>query len=414
MHLGVFQNLISLRREQWQDVETIRSSQYSRLKRILRSAAKTEYYKEISPDAELQDIQPTPKMDVRRNRELFLNPEFGGKRLRMVTTSGSSGIPIRVSMDKNSDAYRRAILLFIQLEQGISPRALTVRVDSGRLPFKHVQTSFLGLFRTLLFHSSTSDSNLLRVIKPLNVDHMCIYPSIAYSLAKENRKDEFKIKIKSFVCGGEILSEENRRTISDSFSCKVFNKYSCWEMGPLAWECPEEHSLHVDAGTLLEIVDSNNKPVKSGMGRVLVTSLHNQAMPLLRYDVGDYASWGKECPCGRGLQVLKEVHGRTTEFVTLPSGKKRAALTMNVHKMDRVLEGTLQHQLVQETPELFVFRYIPFGKELDKKSEEEIRSKLLAACDGEDVRMEFEVVDKIERDKSGKLKRVISKVKSDD
>jgi phenylacetate-CoA ligase len=411
MHLGVLKNLISLRREQWEDIENIRDSQCSRLTSILESAAKTEYYKNISKTFE--DIQPTPKMAVRSKRELFLNPEFSDKPLRKVSTSGSSGIPITVSMDAKTNEYRKALLLFIQMEQGVSPLDLTVRVDSGSLPFKNKQTSFAGLYRTLLFHSSIDESTMLRVLKTRKPDHLCIYPSIAYSLAKENLKEEFRLKAKSFICGGEILVEENRRLISESFTCPVFNKYSCWETGPIAWECPEEHSLHVDSGTLLEIVDSNNNPLKSGMGRVLVTSLHNKAMPLLRYELGDYASWGKPCDCGRGLPVLEEVHGRTTEFVILPSGKKRAALTMNVHRMDSILEGTLQHQLVQETPSRFVFKYIPFGRGLDKKAEEEIRKKILAACDGEDVQMEFEIVDRIQRDKSGKLKRVISKVKPD-
>ncbi len=411
MHLGVLKNLISLRKEQWADTEKIKESQYSRLNSILESAAKTEYYKNLPKDIAFQDIQPTPKMDVRCNRSAFLNPEFSGKRLRKVSTSGSSGIPITVSMDQKSNEYRKALLLFIQLEHGMSPFDLTVRIDSGKTPFRHVQTSFAGLYRTLLFHSSVDESSILRELKSRKIDHMYIYPSIAYSLAKENLKEEFRIKVKSFICGGEVLSEENRRLISDSFSCPVFNKYSCWEMGAMAWECPEEHSLHVDAGTLIEIVDSNNNPVKSGMGRVLLTSLHNKAMPLLRYDVGDYASWGKPCPCGRGLPVLKEVHGRTTEFVTLPSGKRRAALTMNVHRMGSIIEGTLQHQLVQEEPGLFIFKYVPFGNGLNAREMEEIRKKVLAACEGEDVRMEFEEVEEIQRDKSGKLKRVISKVK---
>lgn len=87
---------------------------------------------------------------------------------------------------------------------------------------------------------------------------------------------------------------------------------------------------------------------------------------------------------------------------------------MNVHRIEGVLDATLQHQLVQQEPGLFIFKYVPFGKELDKNTEDEVRAKILAACEGEDVRLEFEVVDKIKRDRSGKLKRVVSLVRSDD
>ena len=411
MHLGVLRNLISLRREQWADIETIQASQSARLRTILGAAAATEYYENIPPSAELEELEPTPKMDFRRNRESFLHPDFKGKKLRTVSTSGSSGIPIRVSMDSASNEYRKALLLHIQLEQGILPPSLTVRVESAP-DVRPPQVVSSGLiYRTLLLHSSMSEKDMLKEIQARKADYMCVYPSIAYSLAKENRN--YGVKVKSFVCGGEVLSEETRKIVSESFSCPVFNKYSCWESGPIAWECPEEHSLHVDAATILEIVDPKGRPVKSGMGRVLLTSLHNRAMPLIRYELGDYASWGEQCACGRGLPVLKEVHGRTTEFITLPSGKNRPALSMNVHRIEGVLEGTLHHQLVQKEPGLFVFKYVPFGPGLDSKTEKQVRAKILAACEGEDVSLEFEVVDKIHRDKSGKLKRVLSLVKSD-
>jgi len=44
-------------------------------------------------------------------------------------------------------------------------------------------------------------------------------------------------------------------------------------------------------------------------------------MPLIRYEVGDYAEVGEPCPCGRGLPVLKRVVGRTRNMVHTPDGK---------------------------------------------------------------------------------------------
>jgi phenylacetate-CoA ligase len=53
-----------------------------------------------------------------------------------------------------------------------------------------------------------------------------------------------------------------------------------------------------------------------------VTTLHNFAMPLLRYELGDYATVGAPCPCGRGLPVIKQVLGRVRNLVQTPQGKR--------------------------------------------------------------------------------------------
>ena len=53
--------------------------------------------------------------------------------------------------------------------------------------------------------------------------------------------------------------------------------------------------------------------------------LHNFAMPLIRYAIGDLAEVGAACPCGRTLPVLRRVLGRTRDMLVLPSGEKRCS-----------------------------------------------------------------------------------------
>jgi phenylacetate-CoA ligase len=62
-------------------------------------------------------------------------------------------------------------------------------------------------------------------------------------------------------------------------------------------------------------------------GRVVVSNLHNFAMPLLRYELGDYAEAGGPCPCGRGLPTLKRVLGRKRNMLVLPNGDRQWPLT---------------------------------------------------------------------------------------
>ena len=72
---------------------------------------------------------------------------------------------------------------------------------------------------------------------------------------------------------------------------------------------------------LLEIIDAAGNPLPPGnVGRVVITVLHNLAMPLIRYEIGDYAAFGGECTCGRGLPVLERIVGRARNMLRLPDG----------------------------------------------------------------------------------------------
>ena len=75
-----------------------------------------------------------------------------------------------------------------------------------------------------------------------------------------------------------------------------------------------------------------------------------------------------------------------------------------------VADGILMYQLVQETEDSFVFRYIPCKGSLSGQSKKEIEGRILTACNGESVRVGFEETDDIRRNRRGKLDRLVSKV----
>jgi len=99
---------------------------------------------------------------------------------------------------------------------------------------------------------------------------------------------------------------------------------------------------------LLEVLDQHGQPCAPGVpGRVVLTALHKFAMPLIRYEIGDYAVPGEACTCGRGLRVLREVLGRTRNMLRLPDGGQRWPLCDLVGQPD--VPGILQYQYVQRT-----------------------------------------------------------------
>jgi phenylacetate-CoA ligase len=124
---------------------------------------------------------------------------------------------------------------------------------------------------------------------------------------------------------GETLHADIRAICKAAWDVPVIDIYSCAEGGYLALQCPDHEHYHVQAeGVWLEVLDEKGRPCASGeIGRVVITPLHNFAMPLVRYDIGDYARVGPPCVCGRGLPVITEVMGKTRHMLRLPDGNVR-------------------------------------------------------------------------------------------
>jgi phenylacetate-coenzyme A ligase PaaK-like adenylate-forming protein len=88
--------------------------------------------------------------------------------------------------------------------------------------------------------------------------------------------------------------------------------YAADEAGCIALQCPDHEHYHVQSeSVLVEVLDVEGRACAPGaVGRVVVTTLQNFAMPLVRYDIGDVAEAGDPCPCGRGLPVLRRIARR--------------------------------------------------------------------------------------------------------
>ncbi len=118
---------------------------------------------------------------------------------------------------------------------------------------------------------------------------------------------------------GEVVDDSLRQLAQAVWGVPLVDAYSCVELGYLALQCPKHPHYHVQSeNVLLEVVKPDGGSALPGeTGRVVVSTLHNYAMPLLRYDLGDYAVVGQPCDCGRGLPVLERVVGRVRNLMRL-------------------------------------------------------------------------------------------------
>ncbi|MFO0842181.1 MAG: hypothetical protein U0797_07230 [Gemmataceae bacterium] len=164
----------------------------------------------------------------------------------------------------------------------------------------------------------------------------------------------------SLVTSAEVLEDDDRDLLERVFGCRVFNRYGCREVSVIASECEAHQGLHVMAEGLYVEVETPAGPARPGeVGSVLVTDLLNPAMPLIRYRIGDMASWAAgPCPCGRHLPRFEKVAGRVTDFLVGADGR----LVSGVYHATKVVAhrpSQGQVRLLQERAGHVVYQVVP-------------------------------------------------------
>jgi phenylacetate-CoA ligase len=159
-----------------------------------------------------------------------------------------------------------------------------------------------------------------------NPDYLLTHPSNLRGLLLEARaRGVTPTSLRGLGSFGEALPDDLRALCQRVWSLPLADVYSCEEVGYIALQCPQvaDH-YHVQAENLLvEVLDAAGRPCAPGAtGEVVLTTLHNFAMPLIRYAIGDFAQVGPPCPCGRGLPVLRRIHGRARNLLRLPDGSQ--------------------------------------------------------------------------------------------
>ena len=196
-----------------------------------------------------------------------------------------------------------------------------------------------------------------------------------------------------------VLQPEVRDRCRQAWGVPVIDLYSAQEVGYIALQCPEEEHYHLQAeSALVEVLDAQGRPCQPGAwGRVVVTPLHNFAMPLIRYDIGDNAEVGEACACGRGLPVLKRILGRVRNMLTLTSGEQISPGFVNDW-----FEGfpVNQFQIVQRAMDRLEVKIVP-GRLFTDSGENRVREGMRERI-GHPFQIIFTYHDEIPRGPGGK------------
>lgn len=418
-------------RDRWSP-ERMREHADDRLRRILTLAFdETDYYRGAWKDAgieradllamtatDLARIPITPKEQLRSDPHAFVCSSARRGRLIEHRTSGTTGTP--TSIFSTAQTVRRWVAIREARSYGwagasirmpratIGARMIVPRPDDGP-PFyryNHIERQiYLSAFHLSPEHVGDYVAGLERH-RPMVLTGLAhsLY-LLAVMMAETGRRLGYRPR--AAILGGEKPTPEMRKTIADVLRTKTFEEYGSVENCVLATEC-EEGRLHVspDFG-VLEIIDSEGRPVPAGRpGRLVCTGLLNEAQPLVRYEIGDLGAWrAGNCPCGRDhMPIVEGIAGRSNDVLFAPDGRRIVGGFGDVFRGARhVREG----QIIQEALDSFVVRVVTtphFSREQEMELQEKIKRRF------GNVRVEVTAVERLERTAAGKVRSVINRI----
>ena len=421
-----------LARTEWQSREELEAYQDERLRATVAHAYETvPFYRRRFDECRLtpgdvrgrQDLAKIPLLtrdDIRRHFGELRSRAVSTRAMRTGHTSGTTGTPLTVGYDRESiwmtyavfdRHYRWAGLRTDPSGDRVAVARGNVIVPLGRKapPFwRHDRRRRQLLLSS--FHLSTANMpayfDALRRFRPAALDG---YPSTLYVLAKFLQSQGATFPLRAAITSSETLYDFQRELIEERFACRVFDYYALAERAIFSNECERHHGHHVamEYG-LAEVVDDRGSPAPRGtVGRLVGTTLHNGAMPLIRYATTDMSALGNgACPCGRGLELMAEVTTKAEDMLTLPDGRliSPSVLTHPFKPLDSI-EGS---QIVQTAPDRVTVRLVPGAGYRQALSDHLVRE--LQARLGDEVSVTVQMVDRLEMSANGKFKWVISHV----
>ena len=258
--------------------------------------------------------------------------------------------------------------------------------------------------RCAVLNVSSTTSQQAQWLERVRPSYLQTYPSVALALADYSRLSDISVPGLRQVCTfGEVVDLKVREACRLAWDAEVVDSYSTNEVGHVAIEC-SEHRYHVQAEHLVvEVLDGRGRPCQAGqIGCVVITDLFNYAMPLVRYDIGDYAEVGEPCPCGRNLPILARILGRQRNMFLRPDGEKYWP-AMLVHP-EAAFEAQLpvrQFQMIQTSLRGFELKLV-VTRALTTGEESIIRG-MVGGIVGRDCSIRTSYVDHIARSDTGKF-----------
>lgn len=385
----------------------------TKLAAILNHAASTTNYYSNYKNCSTHHFPVINKNIIRENEEDFISSSFDKATLLKVVTSGSTGTPFYVFHNAEKKIRNTADTIFFAKKAGFE---LGQKLYYFKIWNNINQKSWFNTWSQNIEACNVfelSDTAIQKLLNRLNQDKSTIgllaYASAFDAICRFLDKNEYikiKAKVQSAIAMSEALNEYTKEAMQRHFNCTCISRYSNVENGIIAQQFKsggDEFYINF-ASYFVEVLNLDNDDVcpMGRVGRIVVTDLYNEAMPMIRYDTGDIGSMNEKIIAGKLIPILQKIEGRKMDMVFNTAGDLVSSFTIT-NGMWKYTE-LKQYQFIQTGISEYLFKLnctLPFKRE----NELIIDFKNIF---GKNSKMAIEYVDEIPLLHSGKRKKVMN------
>ena len=411
------------------DRQYLERERLAALQRMLRfSSDHVPFYRDfmakegIAPEdiCDISDLDVFPivtKTMIRDNYGAFL-PDVDVDYVEG-STGGTTGTPLKYRMSKDDYFLGRALLWRGWGYAGYELGDRMVYLGGGSIvssTSKPLRRKAEGFFLNIYGLSSyeMSESNMAQYveqIRQLRPRFIRGYASSLFELARymNNNRMSNVYKPKAVFSTADMLTPERREVIERAFGTEIYDQYGLNDGGVSAFECEMHQGFHIDMErSILQVVDEDGKGVEPGeMGRIIASTLHNSAMPLIRYETGDMGTLSREvCPCGNPYPLLSKLNGRIDDFIITPDNKRVHAGFVRV--IIKNIDWVREFQTIQTKKDWLVINIVPEGNINFETDIRKIKAQLTEKLTN--MQVEIRLCDQLEKSVSNKHQFFISEL----
>lgn len=421
---------INRAQQQLLEIQDITQSQYEhylkiqRKKIIIHHLENNSFYRNFFKEKQFSTWDKVPvmqKSDLQRPLNQRISKGFRQNKCYIGKTSGSSGHPFIYAKDKFCHALTWAEFIDryrwinVDLNKSLQARFYGIPLDFyGNLSERFKDRVSLRRRFNVFDLSEGKMKVFLERFKKSPFDYINGYTSAIVLFAKYLTKQGIVLRdicptLKVCIVTSEKLFEDDRTLIENCFGIPVVNEYGASEVGLIAFENGEREWVVNSEDLFLEILDDRDRILPRGEeGRIVITSLYNQAHPMIRYDIGDTGALTPESTWKR--PVLQKLTGRTNDLAKLADGKVVPGLTFYYVTKSIIDDaGNIKEFVIIQTQmDQFKIEYVG-EQELSASQIQKILGSIESFV-GKNLKVTFERKPVLDRNISGKLKQFTSHV----